>query len=77
MRKTSLVDFPGTIATALFFPLCNLRCPWCQNRELVSGGAEDTLSPLESALSLIAKRRSLIGGVVLSGGEPSLVRDLP
>jgi pyruvate formate lyase activating enzyme len=77
LRKTSLVDFPGTIAAALFFPLCNLRCPWCQNRELVLGGAEDSLIPLDGALSLIAKRRSLIGGVALSGGEPSLVEDLP
>jgi pyruvate formate lyase activating enzyme len=79
-RKTSLVDYPGKVAAVLFFPGCNLRCPWCQNRELVlpgalaAGGERHTL---DEALGHIEKRRAVLGGVVLSGGEPALRGDLP
>jgi pyruvate formate lyase activating enzyme len=84
-RKTSLVDYPGKLAAVIFFPGCNLRCPWCQNRELVipAHGAQKTLGTskmvptLEDALAHIEKRRNVLGGVVLSGGEPALYRDLP
>ncbi|GHT63218.1 anaerobic ribonucleoside-triphosphate reductase activating protein [Spirochaetia bacterium] len=77
-RKTSLVDYPGKIASVIFFSGCNLRCPWCQNRELVltPQSAAGRIS-LEHALEQIEKRRNVLGGVVLSGGEPTLYRDLP
>jgi len=75
-RKTSLVDFPGRVAAVFFFPGCSLRCPWCQNRDLVLGGGAD-LIPLEEAFSHVEKRRKVLGGVVLSGGEPTLRPDLP
>jgi pyruvate formate lyase activating enzyme len=83
-RKTSLVDWPGRLAAALFFPGCNLRCPWCQNRELVlapgenaGAAAHSNLPALEEALAHIGKRRNILGGVVLSGGEPLIHAALP
>jgi len=78
-RKTSLVDYPGRVAAALFFPGCNLRCPWCHNRELVSGGAKtsgDGFVRLDEAFEVISKRRTVLGGVVFSGGEALLSDDL-
>ena len=83
LRKTTLIDYPGRLASALFFPGCDLRCPWCQNRELVlfpdndstSGGGVH-VSPRE-ALSHLEKRRPVLGGVVLSGGEPTGLAELP
>jgi pyruvate formate lyase activating enzyme len=75
LRKTSLVDYPGRIAGVIFFPGCNLRCPWCQNGDLVLGTAGG-LIPLEEALGFVEKRRNILGGVVLSGGEPTLYTDL-
>ncbi|MDR1444351.1 MAG: anaerobic ribonucleoside-triphosphate reductase activating protein [Treponema sp.] len=72
LRKTSLVDYPGGIASVLFLPGCNLRCPWCQNRELVLQSVPEAFIPLEEALALIRKRRNLLDGVVVSGGEPSI-----
>jgi pyruvate formate lyase activating enzyme len=75
-RKTTLVDYPGKIASALFFPGCCLRCPWCQNRELVLGTA-CALVPLGEALAHLEKRRAVLGGVVLSGGEPTGFAELP
>jgi pyruvate formate lyase activating enzyme len=74
LRKTSLVDYPGKVAGVIFLPGCNLRCPWCQNRELVLGKGIDGGKPisLDDALAHIARRKKVLGGVVLSGGEPVL-----
>jgi pyruvate formate lyase activating enzyme len=87
LRKTSLVDYPGKVAAVLFFRGCNLRCPWCHNRELVLPGEAGEEVPgavsgergfisREAALDCLKKRRSVLGGVVLSGGEPSLCGEL-
>ncbi|MDR0399318.1 MAG: radical SAM protein [Treponema sp.] len=86
LRKTSLVDYPGKVSAVLFLPGCNLRCPWCQNRELVlRGGPADASDPggggerfisRDEALAFVKKRRNLLGGVVLSGGEPTIHPDL-
>jgi pyruvate formate lyase activating enzyme len=72
LQKTSLVDYPGKVASVFFFPMCNIRCPWCQNGSLITGGEADSLCGLEDALAHIRKRRKVLGGVVLSGGEPLL-----
>jgi pyruvate formate lyase activating enzyme len=77
-RKTSMVDYPGRLASVIFFPFCNMRCPWCHNGDLVlnrQGGG--TLIPLGEALYHMVKRRSVLGGVVLSGGEAALYPRLP
>jgi pyruvate formate lyase activating enzyme len=89
-RKTSFVDYPALVSAVIFFYGCNLRCPWCHNRELVmdwknpgggfsnpAGGNGGNRVDLEEALEHIEKRRNLIGGVVLSGGEPALFPGLP
>ena len=81
LKKTSLIDYPGLVSSVFFFCGCNLRCPWCHNRELVLGEAngkhpEGCVSP-EAALAHLRKRRNVLGGVVLSGGEPCLWEDLP
>jgi pyruvate formate lyase activating enzyme len=79
LQKTSLVDYPGKTAAVVFFPFCNLRCPWCHNGELITQGpaGRQSLIPLRDALSHIEKRRRVLGGVVLSGGEPTLFGALP
>ena len=74
-RKTSLVDYPAKVASVLFFPNCNFRCPWCHNRDLVLGTADDLL-PLTLCLETIERRRHLIQGVAISGGEPLLYEDI-
>ncbi len=75
LRKTSLVDYPGRVAAVLFMPGCSLRCPWCHNRELVLGGQDGAAEGLfgeDEILAFLDKRVRLLGGVVLSGGEPLL-----
>jgi pyruvate formate lyase activating enzyme len=69
-QKNSFIDYPGTIATVLFFKGCNLRCPWCHNPDIVfSKLPEIDFNVIEQ---FIQKRRSVIHGVVLTGGEPTL-----
>lgn len=76
LRKTSLVDYPGRVSSVFFFSGCNLRCPWCHNRELVTGEAAGLIS-VEDALSHAHKRKAVLGGLTLSGGEPCLYAELP
>jgi len=76
LRKTSFVDYPGRISSVFFFYGCNLRCPWCHNRQLITGAQEDYTS-IEEGLAHLHKRKKVLGGVVLSGGEPCLYPDLP
>ncbi|GHV71175.1 anaerobic ribonucleoside-triphosphate reductase activating protein [Spirochaetia bacterium] len=80
LRKTSLLDYPGKIAAAAFVSGCNLRCPWCHNPELVRPEPEswntETLSP-DEVLAFLHKRRAVLSGAVISGGEPCLWKDLP
>ncbi len=74
--RTSLIDFPDHIATVFFTPGCNFRCPMCQNADLVlSPDAVPRISE-EAVWDFLARRRGKLTGVVVSGGEPTLQRDL-
>lgn len=70
--RTSLIDYPGKIATVLFTGGCNFRCPYCQNSNLVLH--PDSLPEIDLAVvvQLLTCRRGLIDGVVITGGEPTL-----
>jgi len=76
LRKTSFVDYPGRISSVFFFYGCNFRCPWCHNRQLITGVQEGHIS-IEEGLAHLHKRKQVLGGVVLSGGEPCLCPELP
>lgn len=73
--KSSLIDYPGKIATVLFTPGCNYNCFYCHNRKLIEE-ITDILNPKEIELFL-EKRQGLIDSIVISGGEPTLFDDLP
>lgn len=68
--KSSLVDYPGYVSCVLFVPGCNFNCFYCHNRELIEG-PHDVLN-CEKIIEFLRKRRGLLDGVVLSGGEPTL-----
>ena len=71
--KTTLVDFPGRVASSLFLRGCNLRCPYCYNAGLVLGGeaaADDSYATAEEVFLHLEKRKNVLTGFVVSGGEP-------
>jgi len=73
-QKTSLLDYPDRISAIVWTSGCNLRCPFCYNKKLAIGTAE--LFPQDEILSFLSKRKELLEGVVISGGEPLLQDDL-
>ncbi len=71
-----MLDFPGKVACTVFTAGCNLRCPFCHNARLVTHcEAEDRLSDAE-VLAYIEKRKGLLEGVCVTGGEPLLQPDI-
>lgn len=74
--KSSLVDYPGTVAAVVFTQGCNFRCPFCHNRELVIPSQFKPLIPEEEITSFLVKRQGTLQGVVVTGGEPTIQPDL-
>ncbi|MFA5103392.1 MAG: anaerobic ribonucleoside-triphosphate reductase activating protein [Candidatus Thermoplasmatota archaeon] len=72
-QKTSLLDYPDRISAIVWTSGCNFRCPFCYNKKLALGTAE--LFPQDEILSFLSKRKELLDGVVISGGEPFLQDD--
>jgi pyruvate formate lyase activating enzyme len=75
-QKTSLVDFPNRICSVLFTPGCNLRCPFCHNWRIVVDPKPPFLTE-EIALKLLEDRRKYVDAVVITGGEPTIHKELP
>ena len=76
LQKTSLIDFPNRIATVLFTAGCNLRCPFCHNWRLVLEPEGPFLSESQ-VLEVLESRKRHVRAVVVSGGEPTVQKDLP
>ena len=72
LQKTSLLDFPEKIAAIVFTVGCNFRCGYCHNPELINGGAK-----IEDVFEFLKTRQGKLDGVVITGGEPCLQKDLP
>ena len=68
----SSVDFHGRISLAIFLSQCPLRCPYCQNAELLD---DKTTKSLEEVKELIDHSADFLDAVVISGGEPLLQSD--
>ena len=78
LQKLTLLDFPEKMACTLFTFGCNFRCPFCHNASLVlAARADDSIISEEEFFSFLQKRRGMLEGVCISGGEPTLQPDLP
>jgi pyruvate formate lyase activating enzyme len=77
--KTSLIEWPGKIASLIFTPGCNFRCPFCHNAKLVnrSTGAQASSFKEEGVFTDLVERKKWIDALVVTGGEPTLQKDLP
>ena len=76
-EKLSLVDFDDYVCTTVFCANCNMRCPFCHNAFLVLGASSAPSIPYEEVRSYLSKRKGILEGVCISGGEPTLSPDLP
>jgi pyruvate formate lyase activating enzyme len=75
-QKMTLLDYPGQVACTIFTAACNLRCPFCHNAGLVTK-IENTQRIDESeVLAYLQKRKGILDGVCITGGEPTLQKDL-
>ena len=77
LQKTSLVDYPDEICTILFTIGCNFRCPYCHNRELVNPELFPNEIPEDYILSFLKERKKYLDAVTITGGEPTIHKDLP
>jgi pyruvate formate lyase activating enzyme len=73
-QKVTLLDYPDQVACIVFTVGCNYRCPFCQNSELVLHN-KGIISE-EEVLDYLNKRKGILDGVVISGGEPTVQKDL-
>ena len=75
-NKTTLLDFPEHVACTVFTGGCNFRCPFCQNGDLVLHGGSLPVLDEEEVFRVLRKRKGILTGVCVTGGEPTLQRDL-
>lgn len=72
LQKTSLLDFPGKISAIVFTAGCNFRCGYCHNPDLIRKP-----TCIKDVFEFLNSRKGRLDGVVITGGEPCLQRDLP
>lgn len=75
LEKMTLIDFPGKTACMVYTIGCNFRCPYCHNPELVNETVEKTYSE-NDVLTFLDTHRKMLDGVVITGGEPTMHKDL-
>ncbi len=76
LQKLTLLDFPGKVACTVFLGGCNFRCPFCHNSELLEADV-DPIMDVDELINLLKKRKGILEGVCITGGEPTLYPDLP
>lgn len=76
LQKLTLVDYPGKCACILFSGACNFRCPFCHNGSLVLNSEDEPVVENEEIFSFLEKRQNMLEGVVMTGGEPTINKDL-
>ena len=76
LQKMTLLDYPGKVACTVFLQGCNFRCPFCHNSDLLGKEGPETI-PQETLMAFLKKRVGLLDAVCVTGGEPTLQKDLP
>ena len=76
LERLTLLDYPGKMASTVFLGGCNFRCPFCHNASLITGKVPEEI-PEEAFFAHLVRRRGILGGVCITGGEPTLHPELP
>ncbi len=75
-NKTTLLDYPKHLAATVFLGGCNMRCPYCHNASLATRPGSQPTIPEQEVLSYLAKRKGILEGICITGGEPTLYPEL-
>ena len=75
-QKTTLLDYPEHVAATIFTGGCNFRCPFCHNADLIVKSNESSPIAKEEILAFLQKRKNVLSGICITGGEPTLQPDL-
>ena len=75
-QKMTLLDFPGKVACTVFTGGCNFRCPFCHNALLVTELSQSERYAEDEILDFLKKRKGLLDGVAITGGEPLISDDV-
>jgi pyruvate formate lyase activating enzyme len=73
----TMLDWEGMLASTIFLPRCNFRCPFCQNAELVLHPERLETVPFSVISDYLRDRSGWVDGVCITGGEPCLHEGLP
>lgn len=76
LQKLTLLDYPGKMASTIFTGGCNFRCPFCHNSDLVFLPENMAEIKEEDIMTFLKKRKNILEGVCISGGEPLLNPEL-
>lgn len=76
LNKTTLLDYPEHLAATIFTGGCNFCCPFCHNAGLVLNPGMQPVIPEDEVLAFLKKRKGILSGVCITGGEPTLQKDL-
>ena len=76
LNKLTLLDYPGKMACTVFLAGCNVRCPFCHNASLVLAPSTQPQMEEEEFFAFLDKRKGVLEGVCITGGEPTLRADL-
>ncbi|MEG1741437.1 MAG: anaerobic ribonucleoside-triphosphate reductase activating protein [Acetivibrio sp.] len=76
IQKTSLLDYPDKVCCTIFTKSCNLRCPFCHNASLVLKTEETPLLSEQEIFTFLEKRKGILDGVCITGGEPLLQKEI-
>jgi len=74
IQKTSLLDYPDIISAIIWTVGCNFRCPYCYNKDIVFGNVQPV--PEKEVISFLEKRKGILEGLVITGGEPLMQKDI-
>ena len=74
LQKTSLLDYPEEVSAIIWTVGCNFNCPFCYNKDLVNGNVTEISE--DEVISFLDKRKKMLDGLVISGGEPFLQKDI-
>ncbi len=73
----TMLDWEGMLASTIFLPGCNFRCPFCQNPDLVLHPERLETVPLAEVKDYLREREGWVEGICITGGEPCLHQGLP